>query len=160
MSDEPRNIIGRLYDDNGVMKIFDDDRVLADMTAEVAAWTVRKGWRGEGAPPRSFGDDVALLHSEISEALEAFRSWGCDRGIIMWDISGTESQFEVVPPGEPYEYKVGGAAKPEGVPSEFADLLIRLLDCCAVYQVDLFAEFRAKMDYNETRENRHGGKRL
>lgn len=158
MTDEPRNIIGRLYDDGtGSIKIFDDDRVLADMTAEVAAWTVRKGWRGDDATARTFGDDVALLHSEISEALEAYRTWGTDRGVVrhVLGASGDETHFFVRDPDDGYD-----DLKPEGVPSEFADLLIRLLDCCAVYQVDLFKEFRAKMDYNETREHRHGGKKL
>lgn len=120
--------------------------VLGEAQEWVVAWTKRKGWFNDG---RSFGDDMSLLHSEISEALEAFR----ERDFEAWvDHDGTCLM------------QSGGACtctpKPQGVASEFADELIRLLDCCARYDVDLSAEFTRKMQYNETRAFRHGGKAL
>lgn len=108
-------------------------RSLANMASEVAAWTQRKGWRPD--PTRAFGDDIALIHSEVSEALEAYR------------IRGVEGYTD--PDG-----------KPDDVGSEFADVLIRLLDASAAYGIDLEAEYERKMAYNEKRPWRHGGKRL
>lgn len=75
------------------------------------------------------------IHSEVSEALEAYR------------IRGVEGYTD--PDG-----------KPDDVGSEFADVLIRLLDASAAYGIDLEAEYERKMAYNEKRPWRHGGKRL
>lgn len=97
---------------------------LKHMQDEVDAYCHVKGWRVRGGV--SFGEAMALLHSEVSEAFEAYRSHGMEKG----------------------------------VGSEFADILIRLLDDCALFGVDLAAEYRAKMDYNWTRAYRHGGKSL
>lgn len=114
---------------------------LDDMAAEVRANNIEKGWRNaDGSPQVTFGEYIALLHSEASEALEAYR----DHGI--------EDATEVV-----YgNYK----PKPEGVGSELADVLIRLLDTADAFGIDLAAEYRRKMAYNKTREFRHGGRAL
>lgn len=109
------------------------------MADEVEALNKSKGWYDES---RTFGDDIALLHSEVSEALEAYR------------VGGATDQTSV-----PHAANDNNP-KPEGVGSELADVLVRLLDTCKRYDVDLFAEWRRKMDFNWTRPVRHGGKRL
>ena len=129
---------------------------LHDMQDMVAAWCERKGWRGEGSPARTFGDDIALLHSECSEALEAYRLWGTDEMVKF--PSGLLTTADS-PDAESFVDQ-GGVVKPEGIGSELADVLIRLLDTCATYNIDLEQEFYLKMEYNETREHRHGGKLL
>ena len=55
---------------------------------------------------------------------------------------------------------LGFQPKPEGVGAEAADVLVRLLDTCIRYDIDLFAEWRRKVNYNWTRPARHGGKAL
>lgn len=127
---------------------------LAEMQEQVHAWCERKGWRGDGAPFRTFGDDIALLHSEASEALEAYREWGTAEMIKMPD--------GVITPVDdlPEDFVNLHILKPEGVASELADILIRLLDTCATYDIDLEQQYHLKMEYNETRQHRHGGKRL
>lgn len=98
------------------------------------------GWFTED---RTFGDEVALLHSEVSEMLEAYRAWGNEDpndGLIL--------------------NPDGSIMKPEGVGSEVADVFIRLMDFCYRHNINLTEEFYRKMAYNETRGFKHGGKKL
>ena len=90
-----------------------------------------KGWRDR---PRSFAEEIAMFHSEISEALEAYRL-----------------------DGEMRTY-VGFEGKPEGVPVELADAIIRIAEACEHHGMDLAGAIEAKMQYNRTRPYRNGGK--
>lgn len=101
-----------------------------------------KGWWEQ---PRTFGDQLALIHSELSEALEEFRK--------ITDEPGTPGLADT------YFY-MAQPNKPEGVPSELADVLIRIFDTCGYYGIDLENALEAKIAYNRTRSYRHGGKAL
>jgi len=50
----------------------------------------------------------------------------------------------------------GKLQKPEGVPSEIADIVIRCLDLAARFEFDLGAAVEEKILYNETRARMHG----
>ncbi len=128
------------------------DAVLAGMQREVHLVNVDNGWFDEG---RTFGDDIALLHSEVSEALEEFRDRGLDRYAGIKNDDGSKVD---IPLGDGDPYPEG--AKPLGVPSEAADIFIRLLDFCHRHDVNLAAEYEAKLAYNRTRGYKHGGKAL
>jgi hypothetical protein len=108
---------------------------LHELTVEIRLINERLGWR---PTDNTFGDDMALIHSEVSEALDAYRQWG------MTDATSTVVASTL--------------HKPEGVGSEFADILIRLLDVADRRRVDLVYEVIRKLAYNETRGFRHGGK--
>lgn len=117
-----------------------DIRVLMSMANRTAR---DKGWWEGG---RSFGDLVALIHSEASEALEAFRE--SDRP----GIDLTRILFE--------DSDQGPNSKPVGVASEFADILIRVFDACEELGIPLVEAIDEKMRYNARRPYRHGGKAL
>jgi|SRR3972149_1838569 len=86
-------------------------------------------------PVPSIPERLCLIHSEISEALEAYR----DGEILMYfDSSG----------------------KPEGLVAELADALIRIVDLAACLNVDLDEVVEKKMKYNESRPFKHGRKVL
>lgn len=131
--------------------------VLAMMAAEVEACNQFNGWFEED---RTFGDGIALLHTELSEAMDAYREQGMSE-TVRYEQSA--DGFEIVGKGSDRDNSLrslGLIGKPQGVASEYADELIRLLDEASRQGVDLFQAFREKLTYNWTRGYRHGGKRL
>ncbi len=83
---------------------------------------------------RLFNEKLALIHSEVSEVLEEVRD------------------------GRDYNEVYFNGEKPEGIPVEMSDILIRVLDLAARFQIDLDSAYDLKKAYNRTRPYRHGGK--
>ncbi len=48
--------------------------------------------------------------------------------------------------------------KLQGLPSELADIIIRVLDAAEVLGIDMEAEITRKLNHNKLRPYRHGGK--
>lgn len=46
----------------------------------------------------------------------------------------------------------------ESIPAELADVVIRLMDMCDHYGIDLAAAVVEKHEFNKSRPYRHGGK--
>jgi len=90
---------------------------------------VEHGWWDE---PRSAGEALMLVVTELAEAMEALR----------------------VDP-KPSEAIPGFSA----VEEELADAVIRILDFAGGRGLDLEGALEAKMRFNESRPYRHGGKR-
>lgn len=89
---------------------------------------VDKGFWDKG---RNNGELIALMHAELSEALEATR-----------ELGGPHNSEHI----------------PEftGLEEEMADLVLRVMDFCVARGVDLPAALIAKMRFNATRPQRHG----
>lgn len=84
---------------------------------------------------RTFGTIIALIISEFSEALEEYRA---GHGLN--------------------EIYYGPDGKPEGIPIEIADGIIRAVNFCNNAGIDIDAAVDIKEAFNETREFRHGNK--
>jgi NTP pyrophosphatase (non-canonical NTP hydrolase) len=92
---------------------------LAEMQAEVAAYCELMGWNDS---PVTFPAALALLHSEVAEASDAWRVHGlADATRYLEHMHEDDGTVE----GCPGCFQ---NPKPEGVGSEFADILIRALD--------------------------------
>lgn len=77
------------------------------------------------------------IHAEVSEAWEEARK----------------------PDFDPRRVYYSAKAKPEGLPIELADIVIRALDTAEAHGINLEEAIREKMDFNKKRPFRHGNKR-
>lgn len=127
---------------------------------EIAAWAKEKGWdkpllcdapaqgsflhntpfeEGRRSEPVGVDHDriaskLALVHSEVSEALEALRE------------------------GHIVAYMKDG--KPEGLEIELADTIIRILHLAEDLGLDMDEAVKCKMAFNQKRSYMHGGKAI
>lgn len=102
--------------------------IINSLTKKAHQNAVAHGWWEE---ERSFGEIIALMHSELSEALE-------------YDRKGN-GQSDHIP-----EFT--------GVEEELADVVIRIFDYCGRKNLRLGEAVIAKMKFNESRPYKHGKK--
>lgn len=89
-----------------------------------------KGWYDEH---RDDGTFIALMHGELSEALEAIRHDNPqDKHLSSFD----------------------------NLTVELADTLIRIFDFAEYKKLNLAEALLAKMEFNDSREYKHGGKKI
>lgn len=118
-----------------------DKWTVRDMQEAAHSASKEKGWWPESDLERASDGDVELIATklmlittEVAEAMEDVRN-----GHIEPDT------------------RLDG--KPEGLPSELADIVIRVMDLAGSISIDLAHEIHRKMEYNATRSHRHGGKK-
>jgi NTP pyrophosphatase (non-canonical NTP hydrolase) len=105
--------------------------------ATVHALAREKGWWANCVEitPTDIAAKLALIHSEVSEALECVRD-----GQIALTLRDD--------------------GKPEGLPSELADIVIRVLDLAGGLGIDVEEAVVQKHGFNARRAYRHGGKAI
>lgn len=109
-------------------------RTISDWAAVIHENAKAHGWY---ETPRQPGELLMLITCEAAEAMEEIRN-----GHAM-----TETYYDE-------------KGKMQGVPSELADIVIRVMDMAEFYSIDLEAAIAEKHAYNVQRPYKHGGKLL
>jgi NTP pyrophosphatase (non-canonical NTP hydrolase) len=108
---------------------------------EIHQLALDKGWwepeQRDGMSTNAVLAKLALIHSEVSEAVEEVR---------------------VTPVEQLVAVHYSDLGKPEGFAVELADVVIRALDLAAALGINLDEVIREKHTYNAMRSHRHGGK--
>jgi len=131
---------------------------IQELQAEIRKLCTEKGWR-EGLPanPRNPTEPFAqyvlpayldLAVSELTEVLEAYR-----------DKVWTDTRC-TCDPGPELQHHPYCEQKPIGVGPELADALIRILDICDIWGIDIEYELKRVLAYGWTRPYKHGGRQL
>ena len=139
------------------------ENALVEIQGDIWKTADEAGWHEK---ERELPEIVALCHSELSEALEAWRD-GMEVTDVLYEytdhdgsVTGTPGSKYRIP--EPFIIDFEGnhvLGKPEGVASEFADTIIRILDYSGHAEIPTIQVMFQKMMFNRTRAYRHENKR-
>lgn len=161
---EWQQIIGQYADDKGWWTPQCKHRPFGPNTPEAITWCSDCGasrsdadsaWRlPKSASERNLGELHMLFVTEVAESYEEIRN---GKPVNEVYFNGKDAYGLPTIHHDPDDGYVVDK-KPEGVPSEIADVAIRLLDFCAHMGIDLEAEIERKHNYNLTRSYRHGNK--
>ena len=117
---------------------------LNDLQDLIASTNIKNGWH----------DYFNGLDLNSTEALDHIIT---KLALIVTEVAeGIEELRNGHGPGE--TYYVNG--KMEGLPSELADVLIRVLDLAALIKIYLSHTVVEKLEFNATRGKHHGGKKV
>lgn len=106
---------------------------------------------------KNTGEIIALIHSEVSEALEADRKGKyCDLDNENWVIDG-QSLRDDLSTLDDIQYKaIFEMSIKDTFEDELADSIIRILDLAAYKGIDIESHIRYKVRYNTLRPHKHG----
>lgn len=98
---------------------------------------------------KNIGEMLALIHSEVSEALEADRKDTYNSyGMLAMNGWKQDKTFK----------KIFEESTKDTFEDELADIIIRVMDLAGLKGIDLEQHIIAKMRYNSLREHKHGKK--
>lgn len=113
---------------------------------EIHENNVKKGFYDD---EKNIGEMLALVHSEVSEALEADREGRyCKHGANYATFHEDDENFKAT-----FRTTVK-----DTFDDELADIMIRVMDLANFKGIDLEAHIKCKMRYNSLREHKHGKK--
>lgn len=140
--------VGHMYDHETGVLAEEGERLVASamdlLQASIFAMVESKGFHESNRP---FSEEIALMHSELSEALE---SWRDNEPILWFKDKNQGGQF-------PDLYDDGGEIrKSEGASAELADTIVRIADSAETRQMSLAEALIFKLRYNATRPRMHG----
>lgn len=121
-------------------------KTINELSKEIHKINVKNGfYEGE----KNIGEMLALIHSEVSESLEADRKSRYMNG----SIRAVNGWFETDKFKEGFEFAVKDTFE-----DELADIMIRVMDLAQFKGIDLESHIQAKMRYNSLRPYKHGKK--
>jgi len=106
------------------------------------AWQIAED-KGFNEANLEIGTKLMLVVSELGEAMEALRSGKMCK-------LDDDDKLSLMGPNQ-FKYKVKDTFE-----DEIADAIIRLLHLCGCEGIDIQSHVIAKMNYNETRDRKHG----
>ena len=125
----------------------DQQDLIRELCSSIHLDNERKGfWDNQ----REFGTLLMLVTSELAEGLEADRK---NRWFKLLDIK--KESFDWVNEPEKSKAKFSRTVK-DTAEDEIADAVIRLFDLAGGLGIDLGWHIKNKLEYNRTREARHG----
>lgn len=121
---------------------------LNGLAQRVHAVNVANGWYENGIPP--IPEQIALIHSEASEMLEANRNNRTVR-------KGAASMLLDVDENDVFKAAFKTTLK-DTLEQELADVIIRCLDFAAARNININDHVLAGIRFNSLRGHKHGGK--
>ena len=121
--------------------------MINELSKQIHENNKRKGFYED---EKNIGEMLALIHSEVSEALEADRKdkWCADLSLSWAESTNDDPHFK-----DHYEETIKGTFQ-----DELADIMIRVMDLAQFKGIDLEAHIQVKMKYNSMRKYKHGKK--
>ena len=115
------------------MSVLHGEEVINELVQACYRNSAFKGFWEEKGDPWNFGEKIALIHSELSEALEAIREGNppCPKDASMSTLE-----------------------------EEMADVVIRVMDFCYARGINLEQAIAKKHAVNVARPYKHGGKKF
>lgn len=164
-------------------RLWPNERPLNALAAAANQTAVDHGWWEQD---RNKGEIIANIHSEVTEA---WKEWVHGRAVdetyytVVPDdnrVHGNKPEVreawfrfkdeqdlralqpDYIPRHDPEDLQLlvrNGILEPHGVPTELADILIRVLDLFRAWSIDADTVVKDKMLFNDHRPYKHGGKR-